>query len=121
MEMNDGRGERKGVSASFSVPQQRRAPLTEATEISHLGRNRLRRMQKATYSFKEEEGNMKIRLGYWLAVNKHYKLLGVVAHLRLILWAILNRPIIHGVSFEGGFSLAPGNRNVLIMDNKLLT
>lgn len=37
--------------------------------------------------------------------------------LRLIWWAILGRPIIYGVAFNGGFTLNKLNRNTLILDN----
>ena len=43
---------------------------------------------------------------------------GLVSYLRLIVWAILRRPIIHGVDFRGGVVVAPTNHHLLIMGNR---
>jgi len=57
------------------------------------------------------------KLDYMLAVSRHYRLLAILTRLKLIIWAILGRPIISGVTFQGLTKLAPGQKNILITNN----
>jgi len=38
--------------------------------------------------------------------------------LKLILWALLGRPIIYGVKFLRGIEITPDNRNVFVVKNR---
>ena len=57
------------------------------------------------------------KLSYILATRRHYGLLGILTRIELLWWAILGRPIIYRVQFEGGIELSKDNRNVFIARN----
>ncbi|GAJ07336.1 unnamed protein product [marine sediment metagenome] len=54
---------------------------------------------------------------YLLANRRHYGLLGTLTRIKLLWWAVLGRPIIYRVQFEGGIELSKDNRNVLVANN----